>query len=57
MDNDLCIDSLYDYGFRRGTFDKCNGQPPRDVEGWGDIAVDGYNDGYNNNNVRIFYYD
>ncbi len=47
--------SDYDPGFRRGVFDKCNGQPERYSRDsiQDDLFIAAYFDGYDNNEVRI----
>lgn len=43
----------YDFGFRRGVFDKCNGKPMADVSNLEEIWRDGYLDGYEGNEVVL----
>lgn len=47
----------YDYGFRVGTFERCNGIAKRELDHWvtrWDLGFDiGYNDAYNTNKERI----
>ena len=49
----------YDWGFRVGTFDKCNGRPERDFGGidldddYNHGYANGYVDGWVTNEVRI----
>jgi hypothetical protein len=48
----------YDNGFRRGTFDKCNGKPARALDGIPDTKynrgyIKGYLDGYCSNDSEV----
>jgi hypothetical protein len=44
----------YDYGYRHGVFDKCNGEPRREFAASDDeIWIGGYNDGFDGNEVQI----
>lgn len=57
-DDELTLHEPYDNGWRQGTFDKCNGRPRKTFEGcevtiYNVIYIDGYNDAYNSNEVRI----
>lgn len=56
MNEELCEDfESYDHGWRRGTFDKCNGFPHYDMS---NVRLDsiwraGYEEAWNDNEVRI----
>ena len=48
----------YDNGFRKGTFDKCNGKPAASLDGIADTKYNrgycsGYLDGYCSNDVEM----
>lgn len=56
--DDIDFSTPYDNGWRMGTFDKCNGFARRrfdnvEMTSYNVIYLDGYNDAYNSNEVRI----
>ena len=57
-DDEINIDDAYMNGWRVGMFHKCNGKPDRNFSGcetnvYNRIYIDGYDDGFAGNEVRI----
>jgi hypothetical protein len=47
------MQEFYDWGYRRGVFDRCNNKPHRNLNAWHEIARDGYEDAWESNEPRI----
>lgn len=47
------LDYWYDWGYRRGVFDRCNGKDHAVTSGWSIFAADGYEDAWGSNTPRI----